>query len=105
MIYLEALELKSMLETEKGMTIVDIREPYEVEVCSIGGLHIPMGEVCNRINELKAYDRVVIMCKSGKRAEALANLLIEDYGLQNVSVLRGGIQAWIDDVDNSIEIY
>jgi rhodanese-related sulfurtransferase len=36
------------------------------------------------------------MCNSGKRAEALANLLETEFNQPNLVVLEGGIAAWIE---------
>lgn len=76
--------------------IIDIRETYEYECANIGARHIPMGDFCQRMNELPENKTWVIMCKSGKRAEALANILEVEYQRTNIAVLEGGITAWID---------
>ena len=84
--------------------IIDIREPYEYEACNIGSKHIPMGEICNRVSELPKDKELVIMCRSGKRAEAVANVLISDHGLSNVLILEGGITAWKEEVDPTLDL-
>lgn len=73
--------------------VLDIRESYEREVFAIPSVHIPMHEVCGRVEELPERDTVVIMCNSGKRAEALCNMLECDYGKANLLVLEGGSSA------------
>lgn len=103
--YIEATELKLKFDDGENVTILDIREPYEVEVASIGGVHIPMAEVSDKVGELEKHDLIVVMCRTGKRAEAVANMLIQDFGLTNVMVLQGGIESWADKIDNSIKIY
>ena len=82
--------------------IVDIREKYEYDFCNINCLNIPMAELCNRIAELPKDQTVVVMCKSGKRASALANLLTVDYNITNVVVMEGGIEAWRDQVEPTL---
>ena len=84
--------------------IVDVREPYEYDACNIGSVHIPMGEICNRIADLPKNKNIVIMCRSGKRAEAVANILMTDYSISNVYILDGGILAWKDQIDSTLDI-
>ena len=44
------------------------------------------------------------MCRSGKRAEAVANLLVTDFSLTNVYCLDGGILAWKEHIDNTLDL-
>lgn len=91
-------------KTGKPHQLVDIRELYEVETCSIGGNHIPMGEIMQRLNELKRDVPVVIHCKSGRRSEAVVAHL-RSMGLQNVLSLSQGILGWTEAIDPSLERY
>jgi adenylyltransferase/sulfurtransferase len=103
--YIDANELKTRLDQGEAISILDVREDYETSICSIGGVHIPMSEVKNRIHELDGLEEIVVLCRTGKRAEAVANLLIKDFNFNNVLVLNGGIQSWIDTIDTSLESY
>lgn len=102
--YITPLEFKER-RNDDNVLLLDIREPYEWDICSIGGLQIAMGEVSNRISEIDQSKEVVVLCRSGKRAEAVANLLRADFNFPNVTILEGGILAWIDQVDNTLEAY
>lgn len=84
--------------------IVDIREDYEYEEANIGSLHIPMGEIEDRIEELKTEKTIAILCRSGRRAEAVSNLLENDFKMTNVCIVDGGILAWKEEVDSSLTI-
>ena len=97
-------ELAEWRKTGKAHQLVDIRELYEVETCSIGGNHIPMGEIMQRLNELKRDVPVVIHCKSGRRSEAVVAHL-RSMGLQNVLSLSQGILGWAEAIDPSLERY
>ena len=102
--YITAVQYKERVNDENAI-LLDIREPYEIEICSIGGLQIPMGEVSARIDEIDKNKEVIVLCRSGKRAEAVANLLESDFSFPNITIFQGGILAWIDQVDNSLEAY
>lgn len=82
--------------------IVDIRENYEYDFCNINCLNIPMAEMCSRIAELPTSQTVVVMCRSGKRASALVNLLTVDYNISNIVVMEGGIEAWRDQIEPTL---
>lgn len=99
-----AKEAKELLE-QNQLFLLDIREPYEVEICSVGGNFIPMAEVSERVEELPKDQTIAVMCKSGRRAQAVANLLMMDFGFDNIAIVEGGIIAWIELNNESLEIY
>jgi rhodanese-related sulfurtransferase len=97
-------ELAAWRKDGKPHQLVDIRELYEVETCTIGGAHIPMGEILQRLDELRRDVPVVIHCKSGRRSEAVVTHL-QSLGFQNVYSLREGIMGWVEAIDPSLERY
>ncbi len=90
---------------DNSVQLVDIREPYELEIASIGGTHIPMAEVLDREGELDQVKPVVIMCRTGKRSRATVEALERIKGRQNVYNLEGGIVGYADEVDSSLTKY
>lgn len=96
--FISVVDLKQQLEVKAPIFLLDIRENYERDACSIPSYHIPMAEVCSRLNEFPADKQVIVMCNSGKRAEALVNLLETDFGKKELAVLEGGITAWVDQI-------
>lgn len=101
---ISTLELHEAMKNGHDFEIIDVREPYEYSMCNIGSTHIPMGEICDRIEELPQDKNIVIMCRSGKRAEAVANILMTDYSLANIYILDGGILAWKEQIDNTLDL-
>ena len=97
-------ELRTLLNEGKAV-LIDVREPYELEICKIDALHIPMAEVAANIDKIDRSKTVVIMCRSGKRAEAVANMLITDHNILEIAILEGGILAWIEQIDTHLETY
>jgi rhodanese-related sulfurtransferase len=89
-------ELKRLRDSGTPHQLIDIREAYEVEVCSIGGEHIPMGELLDRLAELRRDVPVIVHCRSGRRGAAVCEALTVRYGFTNVRNLTGGILAWAD---------
>ncbi len=94
--HIDVLKLKSMLDSGDDVQIIDIREDYELETeGKIGGVHIPMGDLMDRIGELKEDIPVVFHCRSGKRSENMLNFLkMKNLYADNYFNLVGGITAW-----------
>jgi len=97
-------ELKAWQDNKDAFQLIDIREGYELEEGHINGQHIPMEEVASRANELSRDVPVVIHCRSGKRAEAVISMLERRFAFQNLYCLQGGIMAYADTIDPSLQI-
>jgi rhodanese-related sulfurtransferase len=98
-------ELKQMKDAGKAFQLIDVREPWEVEICSIGADHIPMGEILNRVSEIRQDVPVVIHCRSGARSANVVTALEMQLGLTNLHNLKGGILAYGREIDPSLEQY
>ena len=99
---ISAQELKRMQEQNERFVLIDVREPYEAERCTIGGKLIPMGEVVDRIAEIPKDLPVVVHCRSGARSAAVINALSSRYGYTNLINLKGGILGYGKDVDDAM---
>ena len=85
--------------------LLDIRETYELSICKINSVHIPMADVVSRIGELPTSDEIVVLCKTGQRAEALCNVLEMEFNMTNTAVLEGGIMGWREKINSELEAY
>jgi adenylyltransferase/sulfurtransferase len=94
---------KLAIEKNEGV-IVDVRENYEYSNCNIGFINIPMGEISERVNEIPREKKVIVMCQSGRRAEAVANLLETEYGMHSIYIMEGGISAWKEQLDQTLQL-
>ena len=95
------LELKARRDTGEDLFVLDVREPHEYQINRIeGSTLIPLGDLPDRFTELDPNREIVAQCKSGMRS-ARAAAFLRDQGFKNVRNLKGGILAWIDQVDPS----
>ena len=101
---MESLSPKQVQEGSSAYHLIDIREKYEYDLGNVGCSNIPMGEFCSRLSELPMDKTIVLMCRSGKRAAALANFLKIDHGMSNVAILEGGIEQWKAVLDTTIKL-
>jgi rhodanese-related sulfurtransferase len=88
------------------MTLLDVREDWEIKLAPVPAelVHIPMGEVADRVGELDPLKETVVICRSGGRSLEVARFL-ERNGFASVSNLEGGILAWSRDLDPRIPQY
>jgi rhodanese-related sulfurtransferase len=102
-------QLKDKIDNQEGTFVLDVREPFEKYQSDIdyeNSTLIPVGELATRIDEItdKKDQEVVCMCRSGGRsAEACKTL--SNKGFTNVKNLKGGINEWAREIDNSLPVY
>jgi sulfur-carrier protein adenylyltransferase/sulfurtransferase len=100
-----APELKAKQDRGDQFVLLDVREPYEYDICKIPGSRlIPLGQLPSRMSELDSADEIVLQCKSGARS-ARALKLLQEAGFAKLSNLDGGIVAWSDQVDSTVAKY
>jgi len=97
-------ELKELIDSQADFQLIDVREPFEYEVSDIGGLNIPLAGIVIEADKLAKDKPVIIQCRSGKRS-AQAVMLLEQQGFDNLANLKGGILAWKEEIDPSLDVY
>jgi adenylyltransferase/sulfurtransferase len=97
-------ELKRRIDAGEDVQLIDVREPYEYQIAHIGGKLIPQNDVPNRLAEIDRDREVVVHCRSGARSQRIAEFL-QQAGYSNVVNLAGGILAWSDEIDPSVQKY
>ena len=98
------LELQSRLGQGELM-LLDVREPHELEISALpGAVNIPLGTLAARLAELDSARAMVVFCKSGSRSRRALELLAS-AGFKKVKNLKGGINAWAQEVDGRLPVY
>lgn len=98
-------ELKQMIDNKEVFQLIDVREPFEVEICSLGAELIPLAEIPNRVNEISKDKKVVVHCRSGARSGNAIGFLEQNFGFTNLYNLTGGILAWANEIDPTMDTY
>lgn len=100
-------EYKERLDNGETPYLLDIREPHEVQIATIGGLLIPMSELPQRMNELPEdkNEEIIVYCRTGNRSHHVMMFLKDEAGFKKVKNLLGGIHAWHDKIDPEIKKY
>ncbi|MBV6396386.1 MAG: putative adenylyltransferase/sulfurtransferase MoeZ [Anaerolineales bacterium] len=101
---ISAPELSERLKTNH-LKLLDVREPHELEISALPhAVNIPLGQLAARLSELDSTEDMVVFCKAGTRS-ARALVLLVSAGFKKVKNLKGGINAWVREVDERLPIY
>lgn len=99
------LELRDLLRSAPPPLVLDVREPWEREICALpGSLAIPMGQIPDRLGEVPGDVPLVVLCHHGQRSWHVTNWL-RSQGFSLASNLNGGIDAWARAVDPAVAVY
>ena len=103
-------QLKELLDSgAKDYVLLDVRNPNEYEIARIpGAILVPLPDIengngVNKVKELVNGHKLVVHCKMGGRS-AKAISLLKESGIDGINV-KGGINAWSQEVDPSVPQY
>jgi rhodanese-related sulfurtransferase len=89
---------------QNGELLLDVREIEEVEKSGLleNAVHIPLGELRDRLSELPRDRRIVVYCQKGQRGY-FAACALKGSGFDDVANLRGGFaQAMLNGFDSHL---
>ena len=91
---------------DNDILLLDVREEWEYQMVHVdGSVNIPLGQIPTiELDNLPDAKEVVIICHHGMRS-AQACIILQQKGLQQVTNLTGGIDAWAKTVDPSLPLY
>lgn len=102
---IDAGTLARRLEDGEAYALLDVREPWEWEICRLAGaLLIPLNELPARLTEVPAGRPLVVLCHHGVRSR-YAQAFLHARGYDGIINLEGGIAAWAEQVDPTMATY
>ncbi len=98
--------LKDKLSAQESLLLLDVRQPEERDIASLGGVLIPLSELSERIDELEPHRShpIIVYCRSGARSRRAVEYL-RAFGFDNAVNLKGGILEWSRLIDPSVPVY
>lgn len=96
-------ELKALMDSGADFQLIDVREPAEFDAANLNGELIPLQTVPSNMDKFSKEKQVVVHCRSGKRS-ANAIMYLENQGFDNLYNLEGGILAWKEEIDDSLDV-
>jgi rhodanese-related sulfurtransferase len=98
-------ELAGLREQDKSVRLVDVRSREEFQAVNIAGSVLLSQDVMREIMAEGTNTRpLVVIDHQGKNGLDAAAYFM-GHGLQNVRCLRGGIDAWAQEVDPNMRRY
>ena len=98
-------DMKLRLDRGEKLLLVDVREPWEFEICHIQGAKlIPMGSIPANLQALDADEDVICYCHHGMRSLDVA-VWLRGQGVERAKSLAGGIERWSLEIDPSVARY
>jgi adenylyltransferase/sulfurtransferase len=93
---------RALAEPALGIRVLDVREAGERDLSHIAGTEWwPLSLLPSRCGELPADQLLYLCCKNGARSLQAARFL-KKCGVRCVKSVRGGLNAWSDEVDPSL---
>ncbi|MBE7170670.1 MAG: HesA/MoeB/ThiF family protein [Williamsia sp.] len=80
----------------KTVELVDVRNPDERAAFHIGGTHIPLSELENKIDSISTQKPVVFYCASGKRSAEAVKRWRKQFPQVPAYSLEGGLKGWTE---------
>ena len=99
-------EMRRALEDSSlGIRVIDVREPDEYQIAHVNGVPLlPLSTLAQRFTELDPNQQYYIHCKSGVRSLRALEFLREQ-GFKYLKSVKGGIDAWADEIDHNVPKY
>jgi len=106
MIYrIEPSAAAEAIKKESGAILLDVREQWEHDVVHIeNSLLVPLRNLYSRLNDLKKFKKIYVICHHGFRSLSACELLFQE-GFTEVYNVEGGIDRWADEADTSLKTY
>ena len=99
-------EMKAALENpDLGIEVIDVREPNEQQIARVEGVPLlPLSQLPERFRELDPDQAYYLHCKAGGRSMRAVQFL-RQQGFKNLKSVRGGIDAWSEQIDPRVPKY
>lgn len=106
-------ELAEKLKSEEKFVLLDVRETWELDQAKIEDSRLevtPMSRLANEGPDAlpesvqKKENPVYVLCHHGNRSRQVT-MWLESQGYENIFNVQGGIDAFANQVDNSVGIY
>jgi adenylyltransferase/sulfurtransferase len=99
-------EAARLLATQPQTSLLlDVREPWEVDICRIAGAEVvPMRQIPERVSALPKDRHILVLCHHGARSRRVTDYLRAN-GFPAVTNIAGGINAWAEQIDPTMQRY
>jgi rhodanese-related sulfurtransferase len=87
--------LAERLGSDQAIVVLDVRDDDEFATAHIpGSVHVPYGQLIDRLGELPADQTIAAVCSGGKRSGLAASILQRAGRDSVIHVGHGGVDTW-----------
>lgn len=90
---MQSISASTFKQAQERLTLLDIRTPRERADFDLGGVHIPLDSLLDKINTLDPNILYTVICYQGTQS-TIACKLLTAKGLQ-AQHLTGGLEAYL----------
>jgi adenylyltransferase/sulfurtransferase len=99
-------ELHAKIQKQEDIFLLDVRNLNEYETCRIeDSVLIPMSNIPTNVKHIPKDKTVVVYCHHGFRSASVIEYLTQNHGFTNLQNLTGGINAWANEIDETMATY
>lgn len=104
-IEIDVEELAARLKAGEPVQVVDVREPWELEVARLTGtIDLPMSTLPKGLCHIDQEKPLAVLCHHGGRSLQVARWL-RQQGYAKAQSVRGGLDVWSQTIDSSVPRY
>jgi len=93
------------IKTGQNIKLLDVRDPIEQEISHLeGAQNIPIERLPQHVKDLDPLEKYVLFCRTGRRSAQGVHLLVSS-GFNQVFNMQGGLNAWAEQVDPTMNRY
>jgi rhodanese-related sulfurtransferase len=104
-VFIEPAELASWLKTDPSIRLVDVRSREEFEAVHLAESRLLSQDVMREIMADGSNTRPLVLIDHQGKQSLDAAAYFMGHGLQNVRCLRGGLDAWAQEIDTDLPRY
>ena len=100
-------KVKSLLDADEPVQLVDCREPSEHAIAAIDGAQlVPTSMLPAAADQLVPLrdERIIVFCHHGMRSLQFVEWL-RSQGFEQAQSMSGGIDRWADEIDPGVARY
>lgn len=91
---MNSISAQAFKENLNAIVVLDIRTQREWDDFNVGGIHIPLDDLLQRINEISTEKSYTLICYNGTQSHIACQLLTAK-GFKNCRNLEGGLEAFL----------
>ncbi len=96
--------VKQQMDRGEAVCLLDVREPFEHRIATIGGMLIPLNTLPQHLGDLDRNASIIVICHHGSRS-AHATQFLRRNGFHHAQNMTGGIDAWSRIIDRNVPRY